>query len=57
MAPGQMALFDPTAISRAQRRYPEALRFQPTRTGRVLAILPGGTIPAAPVAAQQRRAA
>lgn len=56
MAPGQLTL--DAAMIRAQRRYPEALRFVPSGTGRPLAVLPGGTSTAPPAAAvHQRRAA
>jgi hypothetical protein len=50
-------MFDPAALRRAERRYPEAVRFEATRTGRVLSVLPGGaSTPAAP-AMKLRRAA
>lgn len=56
VAPGQMTLDG--ALLRAQRRYPDAIAWRTTHTGRVLSILPGGsTTPAAPVVARQRRAA
>lgn len=55
VAPGQMTLDG--ALIKAQRRYPEAVRFEATRTGRVLSVLPGGTsAPAAPAVAMRRAA-
>lgn len=56
--PGQLVMFDPAALRRAERRYPEATRFEATRTGRVLAVIDGGTpTPATPVVAIARRRA
>lgn len=55
MAPGQLAMFDPAALRRAERRYPEALHRRPTATGTVLSVLPGGA--SAPPAVSLRRAA
>jgi hypothetical protein len=43
------------ALLRAQRRYPDAIGWRPTPTGRVLAVLDGGAHPA-PVVAQRRAA-
>lgn len=57
MAPGQLGMFDPTALRRAERRYPEALHRRPTATGRVLSVLPGGATPAPTPAVAVRRAA
>ena len=58
MAPGQLAFFDPAALTKARHAYPDAIRFVPSRTGTALALLPGGTTtPATPVVARQRRAA
>lgn len=51
-ADGQLTL---DAALRAVRRYPEALRLVATRTGDVLAVLPGGATPTpAPVVALAR---
>lgn len=44
-SPGQLGLFDPTLLTRATRRYPEALRIVPSRTGTPLVVLAGGAIP------------
>lgn len=57
-SPGQLAFFDPAALTKARHAYPDAIRFVPSRTGTALALLPGGTTtPATPVVARQRRAA
>lgn len=56
VAPGQMTLDG--AMLRAQRRYPDAIAWRQTSTGRVLSLLSGGApAPAAPVAAIARRRA
>ena len=56
VAPGQMTLDG--ALLRAQRRYPDALAWRSTHTGRVLSVLPGGATPApTPMVARLRRAA
>lgn len=54
VAPGQMTLDG--ALLRAQRRYPDAIAWRPTHTGRVLSLLDGGAHHA-PVAAQRKAAA
>lgn len=56
VSPGQLAMFDPAFLLRAQRRYPDAVRFAPTTTGRVLSVLSGGTPAPAPVVAIARKA-
>lgn len=56
MAPGQLAMFDPAALRRAERRYPEALHRRPTATGTVLSVLAGGSAAPAPVVALRKAA-
>lgn len=56
-APGQVTMFDPALLTRATRRYPEALRIVPTRTGTALVVLPGGAQAAPTPAAAVRKAA
>lgn len=58
MAPGQLAMFAPSALTKARHAYPDALRFVPSRTGTALALLDGGatTAPVAPVASVRRAA-
>lgn len=54
--PRQLAFFDPAALRRAERRYPEALHRRPTATGTVLSVLAGGSAAPAPVVALRKAA-
>ena len=57
-SPGQLAFFDPAALTKARHAYPDAIRFVPSRTGTALALLPGGAPePVAPSAVANRKAA
>lgn len=54
-APGQLSLDG--ALLRAQRRYPEALRIVPSRTGTPLVVLAGGAPEPTPIVAVARKVA
>lgn len=57
-SPGQLGMFDPALLTRATRRYPEAIRIVPASTGAPLVLLAGGAPrPAAPVVAIAARKA
>lgn len=55
-SPGQLAMFDPAALRRAEARYPEAVLRRPTPTGRVLSVLRGGVAPEPATPAVARKA-
>ena len=56
-SPGQLGMFDPALLTRATRRYPEAIRIVPASTGAPLVLLPGGAPRRAPAVAIVKRAA